>query len=378
LQLDLTDEQRMLAETLADLLEKRCDPNARLKLLRSETGWSRQLWAHYAELGLLGLPFEERYGGAGRGAAELAVVMEQFGRALALEPYLSTVLLAGSLVARVGSEQQKAEVLPRLVNGELLLAFAGEEREARWSLTDVATTAAPSRSGWAIRGQKTGVLGGDSADCLVVTARTPDGEIGLFLVDVGAARDAVRCDPYRFQDGTRGADVRFGDAPATPLGSPTAAAMAVDEVITQAMALRCAEAVGAMDRMVWSTVDYLKTREQFGHPIAAFQALQHRAADMYIALEEARGMALLARLALAVEDPAEQRRTVQACRVKIDTAARMIGQEAIQLHGGIGMTAEYPVGHYLKRLTVISKTFADTDTLVEALAAAGGLVTGEV
>jgi alkylation response protein AidB-like acyl-CoA dehydrogenase len=368
--LELSAEQKLLGQTVDGLLEKRYDPNARLALLSSELGWSRELWRQYAELGLLGLPFDERYGGAGMGPAELAVVLGSFGKALVLEPYLATVVLGGGLLAAAGSPEQQAAVLPSVAAGETLLAFAYAEPGSRWSLTDLATAATPDDAGWRVTGQKIAVAGGDSADRLIVSARTPDGEVGLFLVD-GAA---VRRDPYSMQDGLRGADLLFADSPAEPLGEPADALAAVEAVLDVATAGLCAEAVGAMEQMLWLTVDYLKTRVQFGQPIAVFQALQHRAADMYVSLEQARSAALVARLALADDDVAGRRRAVRAAKIQVDLAARHVGQEAVQLHGGIGMTMEYPVGHYLKRTTVIAKTFADTDRLVELVGSEGGLV----
>jgi alkylation response protein AidB-like acyl-CoA dehydrogenase len=368
--LELTDEQKLLAETVNGMLEKRYDPNARLRLLESDEGWSRDMWRQYAELGLLGLPFDEQYGGAGMGPDELAVVLECFGRALILEPYLATVVVGGGLVAAAGSPDQQAAILPGVAAGETLLAFAYAEPGSRWSLTDIAATATPTGDGWTVSGQKIAVLGGDAADRFVVTARTPDGQVGLFLVDA----DDVRRDKYPMQDGLRGADVLFADAPATALGAPDDALAAAESVLDVATAALCAEAVGAMDRMLWLTVDYLKTRVQFGKPLAVFQTLQHRAANMYVSLEQARSMALLARLALTSDDVAERRKMVRAAKLQVDLAARHVGQEAVQLHGGIGMTMEYPVGHYLKRTTVIAKTFADDDLLTELIGAAGGLV----
>jgi alkylation response protein AidB-like acyl-CoA dehydrogenase len=370
--LDLTDEQRLLAETVNGLLDKRYDANARLQLLRSADGWSRDMWRQYAELGLLGLTFDEQYGGAGMGADELGVVMECFGRALVLEPFLATVVLGGGLVASAGSAEQKADVLPGVAAGETLLAFGHTEPGTRWSLTDVATAATPAGDGWTVSGQKSAVLGADAADRFVITARTPDGAVGLFLVD-GTATGVER-NAYPMQDGLRGADVLFADAPATALGAPAEALEAVESVLDVATAAMCAEAVGAMERMLWLTVDYLKTRVQFGHPIAVFQTLQHRAADMYVSLEQARSMALVARLALRTDDVTQRRKMVRAAKVQVDTAARHVAQEAVQLHGGIGMTMEYPVGHYLKRTTVISKTFADVDTLTGLVGAGGGLL----
>jgi alkylation response protein AidB-like acyl-CoA dehydrogenase len=300
------------------------------------------------------------------------VVLEGFGRALILEPFVATVVLGGSLVAAAGSPEQKAALLPGVADGSTLLAFGCTEPGSRWSLTDIASTAAPAGDGWTITGEKIAVVGGDSADHLVVTARTPDGDVGLFLVAASAV--GIRRDCYAMQDGLRGADVLLTDAPATALGAPAEALAHVESVIDLATAALCAEAVGAMERMLWITVDYLKTRVQFGQPIAVFQALQHRAANMYVSLEQARSMALVARLALTDDDLDRRRQAVRAAKIQIDTSARHIAQEAIQLHGGIGMTMEYPVGHYMKRTAVIAKTFADTDLLVDQVGSGGGLV----
>jgi alkylation response protein AidB-like acyl-CoA dehydrogenase len=366
---DPTDEQRMLAETVNSLLDKRYDPSSRLKLLDSELGWSRELWQQYAQLGLLGLAIDEQYDGAGMGAAELATVMESFGRALVLEPYFPTVVLGATLVSEAGTPEQKAAILPRVAAGELLLAFGYAEPGSRWSLTDIATTATRAGDGWTVSGEKIAVVGADSADTLIVSALTDDG-IGLFLVDAAAAAIA----PYPLQDGQRGGDVLLADAPAELLGTATDAIGAITTVLDVATAALCAEAVGVCERMLWMTVDYLKTRVQFGRPIAVFQALQFRAADMYVALEQARSMALLARLSLAGDNPEHRRRMVRAAKIQIDLSGRQIGQEAIQLHGGIGMTMEYPVGHYFKRATVIAKTFADTSELIELVGADGGLI----
>jgi alkylation response protein AidB-like acyl-CoA dehydrogenase len=366
---DPTDEQRLLAETVNSLLDKRYDPVARLKLLDTELGWSRELWQQYAQLGLLGLTIDEQYDGAGMGPTELATVMESFGRALVLEPFFPTVVLGATLVSAAGTPEQKAAILPKVAAGDLLLAYAYAEAGARWSATDIATTARPAGDGWTISGEKIAVEGADSAGTLIVSAVTPDG-IGLFLVDAGT----VRIEPYALQDGRRGGDVLLTDAPAELLGTETDAIAHIATVVDVATAALCAEAVGVCERMLWMTVDYLKTRVQFGRPIAVFQALQFRAADMYVALEQAKSMALLARLSLAGDSPEDRQRIVRAAKIQIDLSSKQIGQESIQLHGGIGMTMEYPVGHYFKRSTVIAKTFADTSELIELVGADGGLI----
>jgi alkylation response protein AidB-like acyl-CoA dehydrogenase len=370
-ELEPTDEQRMLAETVNRLLEKNYDPNTRLRLLsHDQLGWSREMWKQYAELGLLGLTFAERYGGAGMGIGELSVVMEAFGRALVLEPFVATVVLGGALVVAAGTPEQNQEILPDVAAGNTLLAFASSENASRWSLTDVATTATPAGKRWLLDGEKIAVLGGDVADRLVVSAMTPAGVVGLFLVD---GTDVAR-DSYHMQDGLGGADVLLRGTSAVALGDPADALGHIESVLDIATAALCAEAVGAMERMVWLTVDYLKTRIQFGQPIGAFQALQFRAADMYVAYEQARSMSMLARLAVADDDVIERHRAVSAAKVQIDISSRKVGQEAIQLHGGIGMSMEHPVGHYLKRTAVIAKTFADRITLLEVVGAGQGLI----
>jgi alkylation response protein AidB-like acyl-CoA dehydrogenase len=366
---DPTDEQRMLAETVNSLLDKRYDPSSRLKLLDSELGWSRELWQQYAQLGLLGLTIDEQYDGAGMGAAELATVMESFGRSLVLEPFFPTVVLGATLVSEAGTPEQKAAILPKVAAGELLLAFAYSEPRSRWSQTDISSTASRDGDGWRVSGEKIAVVGADSADTLIVSALTTDG-IGLFLVDAAAATIA----PYALQDGQRGGDVLLVDAPAELLGTSADAIDHISTVIDVATAALCAEAIGACERMLWMTVDYLKTRVQFGRPIAVFQALQFRAADMYVALEQARSMALLARLALTGDDREARQLTVRAAKIQIDLSSRQIGQESVQLHGGIGMTMEYPVGHYFKRTSVIAKTFADTNELIELVGLDGRLI----
>ncbi|GAB2471906.1 acyl-CoA dehydrogenase family protein [Jatrophihabitans fulvus] len=368
MELELTDEQKMLADSVKSLLEKRYDANTRLQLLEGEQGWSRDAWKQYAELGLLGLTVDEQYGGAGMGAGELAVVMEQFGRALILEPFVATVVLGASLVSQLGTPDQKQQLLPGVAGGETFLALAHTERGSRWSL-DVATRATADGDTWTLDGEKIAVLGGDAAQTLLVTAQTSDG-LGVFVVD---ASDVAR-DVRRQQDGLGTADVLLRGTRATLLGSVAETPAALATVLDTATAMLCAEAVGAMERELWITVDYLKTRQQFGVPLSVFQALQFRAADMFVSLEQARSMAMLAERALAVDDPAERHRMVAAAKVQVDMSARHVGQDAVQLHGGIGVTMEYPVGHYFKRTTVIAKTFADTDTLVREVGAGEGLV----
>jgi pimeloyl-CoA dehydrogenase small subunit len=373
---DLDDSQRLLQESLDRLIAERYAFEQRRTYGQSPEGWSRERWTHYAELGLLGLPFAEEYGGSAGGAVETMLVMEAFGRALALEPYLATIVLGGGFVRHGGSAAQRAALIPRLADGSLILAFAHTERQSRYDLADVATTASRDGQGWRIDGEKGVVLHGDSADTLIVTARTGGGRrerdgIGVFLVDA-AARGVTRRG-YPTQDGLRAAEIAFSGVEVGPqdvLGEPGAALPLVEQVVGEAIAALCAEAVGAMTAMHALTLDYLKTRRQFGREIGNFQVLQHRAVDMLIALEQARSMAMYATMMAGEEDAAERRRALSAAKAQIGRSGRLVGQQAIQLHGGIGMTMEYKVGHYFKRVTMIDAMFGDADHHLRALARA--------
>jgi pimeloyl-CoA dehydrogenase small subunit len=375
---DLNDEQRLLKDSVERLIAGRYDFEQRKQYAKGHEGWSRELWAQYAELGLLGMPFAEQHGGFGGGPTETMIVMETFGRGLVLEPYLATVILGGGLLRHAGNEAQKSKLLPEVAAGKLLLAFAHAERQSRYDLADIATTARRDGAGWRLEGEKSLVLHGDSADTLIVAARVEGDRrdrtgIGLFLIDAGANNVARR--GYPTQDGLRAAEITFAGAWADDvLGTPGKMLPAIERVVDEAIAALCAEAIGVMASMHELTVDYLKTRKQFGRAIGEFQVLQHRAVDMLVALEQARSMALFATMMAADDDAAERHRAVAAAKVQIGNSGRKVGQEAIQLHGGIGMTMEYKVGHYFKRMTMIEVMFGDAETHLAALAAMGGLI----
>jgi len=373
---DLNDEQRLLKESVERLVRDRYSFEQRRAYAKSPEGCSDALWSAYAGLGLLGLTVPERHGGAGAGAVETMIVMQAFGRALILEPYFATAILGSALIRRAATADQQAALLPQIAAGSLKLAFAQLERQSRHDLADVAVRAARSGSPWRLDGAKSLVLHGEAADRLLVTARTAGAPgdragIGLFLVDPRAAGVSRR--GYATQDGLRAAEVDFDAAPAEPLGAPDALA-AIERAVDEATAALCAEAVGAMEAAYELTLDYLKTRRQFGRAIGEFQALQHRAVDLYVQLEQARSMAIFAAMMADSEDAPERRRAVGAAKAQIGRAGRKLAQEAIQLHGGIGMTMEYAVGHYLKRLTAIDLTFGDADWHLAQLARAGGLI----
>jgi len=374
---DLTDEQRLLKDSVERFLADRYGFEQRGRYMREPAGWSREVWSQLAELGLLGLPFPEDTGGFGGGPVEVGIAMEAFGRALVVEPFFSCIVLAGGVLRRAADAATLGELVPGIADGSLLLAYAQAERQARWSLNDVATRAERSGEGWRITGQKTLVLHGDSADRLIVSARTAGGEreregIGLFLVD--AAGPGVSRRGYPTQDAQRAAEIAFDGAPGTALGDPDGALPAMEAAQDEAVAALCAEAVGCMEAMQALTVDYLKTRQQFGRPIGVNQALQHRAVDMLVSLEQARSMALFAAMMAGEEDQAERDRAIHAAKVQVGRSARHVGQEAVQLHGGIGVTMEYVVGHHFKRVTMIERQMGDTESHLAALARLGGLI----
>jgi pimeloyl-CoA dehydrogenase small subunit len=377
---ELSEEQRLLKDSVERLVSDRYDFSARQRFMQAPTGFSRELWRQYSELGLLGLPFEENDGGIGGGAVETMIVMEAFGRALVLEPYFATVVLAGGFLRLGASAAMRASLIPHIVSGDLLLAFAHAERQSRYDLADVATTARKDGSSYIIDGAKTLVIHGDCADKLVVSARIVGGQrdrsgLGLFLLDAGAAGVARR--PYPTVDGLRAAEVtlagvRVGAEAA--IGEPGTGWELITRVVDAATAAISAEALGAMTAMHELTVEYLKTRRQFGVPIGTFQVLQHRAADMLIALEQARSMCLLATMLADEPDALERRKAIAATKVQIGRSGRLVGQQAIQLHGGIGMTMEHKVGHYFKRVTMIDTLFGDADHHLAELARMGGLI----
>ena len=374
---DLSDDQRLLKDSVDRLIADRYAFDARKKIMAEPAGWSREMWAQFAELGLLGLPFAEAHGGFGGGPVETMLVMEAFGRGLVLEPYLATVILGGGLVQAAGSPEQQKAILPQIAAGKKLLAFAHVERASRYNLADVQTAATKDGDAWILNGDKSVVIHGDSVDTLIVTARTAGSRfdragIGLFLVD--AKVQGVTIQGYPTQDGTRAAEISFANARTSGvLGDPAAGLAPAEKVMDQAIAAICAEAVGLMGEMHTTTVDYMKTRKQFGRAISEFQVLQHRSVDMFVSLEQARSMSMFATFSAGEPDAKSRARAISAAKVQIGKSGKHVGQEAVQLHGGIAMTMEYKVGHYFKRMTILEQLFGDTDTHAARVAAAGSL-----
>jgi pimeloyl-CoA dehydrogenase small subunit len=373
---ELSEEQTLLAETIKRFVATHYSFDARAKIIASPSGWSADVWAAIAEMGLLGLPFGETHGGFGGTTVDVMLVMEAIGEGLLVEPYLATVGLGGRFAARAGTTVQQDRVLPALVQGKHTLAFAHLETGARYDLRQVGLRARRSGEGWVLDGDKRMVLHGGSADTLVVSARTAGGVtdadgITLFLVPRSAAGVVVK--DSRTIDNLRTAEIRFsgvGVGPDALLGREGQAFPVIEEVVDYATALLCAEAVGAIRYANEATLEYLKTRRQFGVPIGSFQALQHRMVEMMISYEQARSMAYLACVKIDTADAAERRRVVSAAKIKIADACRHVSQEAVQLHGGMGMTEELKISHTFRRLTMLAQTFGDAEHHLERFAAA--------
>jgi alkylation response protein AidB-like acyl-CoA dehydrogenase len=364
---EYSDEQKLFSETLRRFLATGYNFDARAKIIASGAGHSEDVWAALAEMGILGVPFDAEHGGFGGTTVDMMVVMEALGEALVVEPYLATVGLGGRFVVRAGTPAQQQRVLAALTQGKTKLAFAQTEAGARYNLARVGMRARPSGDGFTLEGEKTAVLHGGSADLLVVSARTAGGDadargISLFLVECGAPGVAVT--EYRTIDNLRVADIRFSNVAVSRdalLGAEGQALPVIEEVVDYATTLVCAEAVGAIKYAHDATLEYLKTRRQFGVPIGSFQALQHRMVDIYIAWEQARSIVCLACVKMDTADTAERQRAVSAAKIKIADAARHVSQEAVQLHGGMGMTEELKISHTFRRLTIIAQTFGDAD-----------------
>jgi pimeloyl-CoA dehydrogenase small subunit len=371
---ELSEEQTLLAETIKRFVATHYSFDARAKILASPSGWSDDVWGAIAEMGLLGLPFAEAHGGFGGTTVDVMLVMEAIGEGLLVEPYLATVGLGGRFVARAGTTAQQDRILPAVIQGKHRLAFAHTEALARYDLRRVGLRARRAGDGWVLDGDKRMTLHGGSADTLVVSARTAGAEAepaGVTLFLVPRATTGVTVKDFRTIDNLRAADIRFAGARVgadAVLGREGDGHAVVEEVVDYATALLCAEAVGAIRYANEATLEYLKTRRQFGVPIGSFQALQHRMVDMMIIYEQARSMAYLACVKIDTADADERRRVVSAAKIKIADACRHISQESVQLHGGMGMTEELKVSHTFRRLTMLAQTFGDAEHHLERFA----------
>jgi alkylation response protein AidB-like acyl-CoA dehydrogenase len=362
---DYTDEQNALRDSLAKWAAGEYDFDKRRAALASEDGWKKN-WATFAELGLLAAPLPEEFGGLGGGAIDVSVVMEEFGKALVVEPYVSTAVIGANALKYAGSKAQKEQYLNAIASGECIVAFAQAEPKSRWTLSDVSTSAKKDGAGYVLNGQKAVVLGGPQASHLLVTARTTGKQrdakgISLFLVPKAAKGVTTR--DYPTLDDTRASEIYFENVAVGAdglIGAADAALPLIERIVDEANAAYMSEAVGAMRMMCSLTQEYAKTRKQFGRPIAEFQVLQHRMVDMFMAAEESASMALLATIKLEADD-AERAKAVSAAKVSIGKAARFVGQAAVQTHGGMGVTDEMRVGHYFKRVTMLDATYGNVD-----------------
>jgi hypothetical protein len=360
-----TEEQSMLRDTVASYLADHYGFDQRKAMLAREPGWSPAVWKAFAEeLGILGAPFSEDLGGLGGGAVENMIVMEEFGKALVVEPYLGTVVIAGGFLKHSG-HPRAAGLIGRIIAGEAIFAFAWAEPQGRYNLADLKTTAKKDGASFVLNGHKAVVVGAPYATHLIVTARTDGGQrdavgVSVFMVPKDAAgvttRDYPTVDGFRasevyLENVSLGADARIGpEGHALPL---------VEKVVDEAIAALCAEGCGVLRRLHEGTLEYTKQRKQFGQPIAAFQVLQHRMVDMFIQVEQAVSMTYMATIKSA--DAAERSKAAAAAKVQIGKACRFVGQNAIQLHGGMGMTDEMAIGHYFKRASMIEAAFGSTD-----------------
>ncbi len=368
---ELSEDQRLLKDSISRLLSDTYSFAQRRSYMAEANGWSSKLWDQYAELGLLGLPIDEKYGGFGGGPVDVMLVMEEFGRVMALEPFLASVVLGATAVKLAGSESQKSTILSAVAAGQVKLAFAHGEQQARHDVTDVITTAAKDGNAWVLNGAKSVVLHGDCADKLIVSARTAGTRhdasgLTLFLVDAAAAGLARR--GYALRDGSRAAEISLTNVKGELLGAVDGGLPVIERVIQAGIAALAAETVGCMEAMHAMTLDYMKTRQQFGKAIGQNQVMQHKAADMLIAMEQGRSMTMLAAMMVDEEDAGERAHNISLAKVGVGQAGRHVSQSAVQMHGGIGMTEEYAVGHYFRRVMTFEHLWGDTSWHLSVIA----------
>jgi alkylation response protein AidB-like acyl-CoA dehydrogenase len=359
--IQFTEEQELLRSSVQRLLRDQYDFDARRKIVVSEEGWSRKRWETFAELGLLAAPFSEDAGGLGGGPLSTMIMMQEFGRHLVIEPFVETVVLAGGLIERLGSSEQKQGFIPDIIAGEKTWALAWTEKGARFDLANVATAARRDGTDYVLSGEKTAVIAAPWADYLIVSARTSGhrhdrGGVSLFVVDRRAAN--LDLQSFKTIDGRRAAEISLRDVRGQLLGSEGEGVAALEACRDRVIGALCAEAVGAMAELNAATLEYSKTRKQFGATIGSFQVLQHRMVDMFIAHQEA--LSLMQHLTLSLSaGEADISRLASGAKSKIGYAGRFIADQAVQLHGGMGMTDELNVGHYFKRISSINIQFGD-------------------
>lgn len=363
---NFTSEQDQLRDTVAKLVAQKYDFDTRRKVAKSEAGWRPEMWSQFAELGLLGASFTEAEGGFGSGPIEAMIISEEFGKGLVIEPYLQTVVIGGNFFRHGGTDAQKEEHIAGIIGGETRFAFAYSEPKSRYDLNDVSTTAKKDGAGYTLNGHKAVVLGAPFATHLIVTARTSGGQrdtggISVFIVPKGAKGVTTR--DYPTVDGLRASEVYFENVSVgadAVIGKVDGGLPLVEKVVDNAIAALCAEAVGCFKVLNEATISYAKQRKQFGQPIANFQVLQHRMVDMFMAAEQATSMTYMVTLKLDESDKA-RKMAASAAKVQAGKAGKLVSQDAVQIHGGMGMTDELNVGHFFKRVTMIESQFGNTD-----------------
>jgi pimeloyl-CoA dehydrogenase small subunit len=361
-----SEEQTLLRNSVSKFLADNYDFETFKKISRSDAGWKPENWKQFAELGLLAAPLPEAYGGFGGGPVDTMIIMEEFGKALVVEPFVQTVIVGGGFVNHGGTETQKQEWLAKIAAGETVIAFAFAEPKGRYNFADLTTTAKKQGSGYVLSGQKGVVLGAPMADTLIVTARTAGGQrdekgVSVFLVDKKSKGVVTR--DYPTVDGLRASEITFENVEvpgSNILGAADGGLPLIEQVTDEAIAAHCAEAVGAMKVLLDTTTEYTKTRKQFGQAIGKFQVLQHRMVDMFMNYEQSASMTLMVTLRLG-ENAVERKKAASGAKVQIGKAGRFVGQSAVQIHGGMGMTDELNVGHYFKRLTMLDTLYGNID-----------------
>jgi pimeloyl-CoA dehydrogenase small subunit len=371
---NFTPEQDSLRDMIARLVREQYDFDTRRKVAKSETGWRPEMWRQFAELGLLGAPFPEEVGGFGGGPIDAMVVMEEFGKGLVIEPYLQTVVVAGGFLKHAGTDAQKEEHITGIVGGDEIFGFAYAEPKSRYNLADITTTARKDGAGFVLNGHKAVALGAPMATHLIVTARTSGGQrdaggVTIFLIPKNAKGVTTR--DYPTVDGLRASEVYLENVAVgaeAVVGQVDGGLALLEQVVDEAIAALCAEAVGCMKVLNQATIEYSKTRKQFGVPIGSFQVLQHRMVDMFMAAEQSVSMTYMVTLKLG-DSARERALAASGAKIQIGKAGRLVSQEAVQIHGGMGMTDELSVGHYFKRLTMINSQFGDVDFHLKRYAA---------
>ncbi len=364
---EFTEEQTMIKDSVSRFVRDEYDFDTRRAIVDSDEGISREFWSMFAELGWLSVPFAEEYGGFGGSVEDIAAVMEELGKGIVVEPYASTVVVFGGLLSASDNSALKADVIPSIIDGSCMGSLASVEVQSRFEMADVATSAIATDGGYKINGEKTVVANGGTADKFIVTARTSGDQfdydgISLFLVDASAPGVTVKS--YKMMDGQSAATVSFKDVLVSESQLLNAVGKGMDlieQVMPQILIALSAEALGIMSTLNSTTVEYTKVRKQFDTPISSFQVLQHRMVDTFMACEQTKSMLYRGLCQAGEDDRNALVKTVHALKAMVARYGKLIGEEAIQIHGGIGMTDELNIGHYVKRLMMINVSFGDGD-----------------